>query len=102
QLKPQLDDYSARHEASRLREDADLGSNLGQHSSSRVYGGAVKGGSAMTDPRLALPEMERTLSRRALLMNIGKGVGVMAAYDKFGSRLFGAATSTDEQTYPAG
>jgi len=56
----------------------------------------------MTDPRLALPEMERTLSRRALLLNIGKGMGVMAAYDRFGSRLFGATTPTDEQNYRAG
>jgi hypothetical protein len=33
----------------------------------------------MTDPRKALAAMEATLSRRALLMNIGKGLGVMAA-----------------------
>ncbi len=53
----------------------------------------------MTDPRLALAEMEKTLSRRALLMNIGKGLGVVAAYDRFGPRLFGATPQTDRQNY---
>ena len=53
----------------------------------------------LTDPRKALAEMERTLSRRALLMNIGKGLGVVAAYDKFGPRLFGTTPATDQQNY---
>jgi hypothetical protein len=56
----------------------------------------------MTDPRLALAEMEKTLSRRALLLNIGKGVGVMAAYDRFGPRLFGTTAQTDRQNYLLG
>src|SRR5262245_38839552 len=56
----------------------------------------------MTDPRLALPAMEKTLSRRAFFMNIGKGVGVMAAYDRFGPRLFGTTAATDRQNYLLG
>jgi protein-L-isoaspartate O-methyltransferase len=46
--------------------------------------------------------MERTLSRRALFMKIGKGVGVMAAYDRFGPRLFGTTAATDRQNYLTG
>src|SRR5260221_7516746 len=54
---------------------------------------------AMTAPRLALAAMEKTLSRRAMLMNIGKGLGVVAAYDRFGPSLFGATPQTDRQNY---
>ena len=53
----------------------------------------------MTDPRLALAEMEKTLSRRAFFMKVGKGLGVVAAYDRFGPRLFGTTPATDAANY---
>src|SRR6266404_8997136 len=53
----------------------------------------------MTDPRAALAEMEKTLSRRAFFMKVGKGLGAVAAYDKFGPRLFGTTPATDAANY---
>jgi hypothetical protein len=53
----------------------------------------------MTDPRLALAEMEKVLSRRAFFMKVGKGLGVVAAYDRFGPRLFGTTPATDAGNY---
>ena len=53
----------------------------------------------MTDPRLALAEMEKTLSRRAFFMKVGKGLGAVAAYDRFGPRLFGTTPATDAANY---
>src|SRR5579859_1397600 len=53
----------------------------------------------MTDPRLALAEMEKVLSRRAFFMKVGKGLGVVAAYDRFGPKLFGTTPATDDANY---
>ena len=53
----------------------------------------------MTDPRAALAEMEKTLSRRAFFMKVGKGLGAVAAYDRFGPRLFGTTPATDAANY---
>jgi len=44
--------------------------------------------------RESLVEMERVLSRRAFFMNVAKGVGVAAAYDKFGPELFAQSSFT--------
>jgi hypothetical protein len=43
--------------------------------------------------------MEKTLSRRAFFMKVGKGLGVVTAYDRFGPRLFGTTPQTDRDNY---
>jgi hypothetical protein len=53
----------------------------------------------ITDPRKALPEMERVLSRRAFFMKVGKGAGCLGAYERFGPRLFGTTPQTDAANY---
>lgn len=50
---------------------------------------------SMTDPRIALPEMEKVFSRRALFVKIAKTAGVVAAYDRFGPKLFGETAADD-------
>jgi hypothetical protein len=54
---------------------------------------------SMTDPRIALPEMERVFSRRALFLKIAKGAGVLAAYDRFGLKLFGETAAQDTANF---
>ena len=55
----------------------------------------------MTDPRIALPEMERVLSRRAFFIKIVKGAGAVAAYDRFGPKLFGITAADDAANFNA-
>ncbi|MEQ1945612.1 MAG: hypothetical protein ABL995_00380 [Bryobacteraceae bacterium] len=43
----------------------------------------------MSRIRESLVAMEKALSRRAFLGNVVKGIGVAAAYDRFGDKLFG-------------
>jgi hypothetical protein len=54
---------------------------------------------SITDPRVALPEMERVFSRRALFVKIAKGAGVLAAYDRFGPKLFGETAAQDTANF---
>ena len=55
----------------------------------------------MTDPRKALPEMERVFSRRAFFLKIAKGAGAVAAYDRFGPKLFGETAADDVANFNA-
>jgi len=56
------------------------------------------------NPREALVEMERVLTRRALFGRMAKGVGAVAAWDLFGDRMFGQTVNpaliTQAQLYP--
>jgi hypothetical protein len=49
---------------------------------------------SVINPREALVEMERVLTRRSLFGKLAKGVGVAAAWDRFGGKLFGQTIAT--------
>jgi hypothetical protein len=54
----------------------------------------------MNDPKLALLEAERVLSRRAFFVKLaGRVGGAAAAYDLLGPRLFGAAPRTRQTNF---
>jgi hypothetical protein len=53
----------------------------------------------MTDPRKALAEMERVFSRRAFFIKIVKGAGAVAAFDRFGPKLFGSTPADDAANF---
>src|SRR6266567_2887752 len=50
----------------------------------------------MIDPREAFLEMERALSRRSFFKRVLQGAGAIAAFDRFGPRLFGQAQTPDD------
>jgi hypothetical protein len=56
------------------------------------------------DPRAALIEMERVLTRRALFGKLAKGAGAAAVWDLFGDKIFGQTVSpaqiTEAKLYP--
>jgi hypothetical protein len=53
----------------------------------------------MTDPRQALAEMEKVFSRRAFFIKIAKGAGAVAAFDRFGPKLFGSTPADDAANF---
>lgn len=55
----------------------------------------------MTDPRKALAEMEKVFSRRAFFVTIAKTAGVVAAFDRFGPKLFGETAADDAANFAA-
>ena len=53
----------------------------------------------MTNTRASLVEMEKVLSRRAFFMKIVRGAGAAAAYDRFGTKLFGGVERTPQANF---
>ena len=51
--------------------------------------------------RQSLVEMERVFSRRSFLFNVAKGIGAVAAYDRFGPSLFAQSSFTPDDVVSA-